>query len=141
MGKLNSMNGGFDGKLGQVRDRAFLFPNPGFYNGHGHGHGNGDAHGIGYDHDCCSSTATWWFRPRLRRLNGGLGLRQKIFRTAYLRPSFFSILEDVSGQRILGKVHGTNEEQSGETLDCSCFFKIVQTQILRKYPRQPCVSF
>ena len=33
---------------------------------------NGDGHGNGYDHDCCGSTATWWLRPRLLRLNGGL---------------------------------------------------------------------
>ena len=33
---------------------------------------NGDGHGDGYHHDCCGSTATWWLRPRLLRLNGGL---------------------------------------------------------------------
>ena len=32
----------------------------------GYGHGNG------YDRDCCGSTATWWLRPRMLRLNGGL---------------------------------------------------------------------
>ena len=33
---------------------------------------NGDGHGNGYNHDCCGSTATWWLRPRLLQLNGGL---------------------------------------------------------------------
>ena len=34
--------------------------------------GPGNGHGYGYDHDCCGSTATWWLRPRLLRLNGNL---------------------------------------------------------------------
>ena len=33
---------------------------------------NGDGHGNGYDQDCCGSTAIWWLRPRMPRLNANL---------------------------------------------------------------------